>query len=62
MLQFLCYALGLPFYRYAIVFRWRAWKNRVNGDEVRWVKTLPLLGTGKTDYKALRAQLTAEGH
>jgi long-chain-fatty-acid--[acyl-carrier-protein] ligase len=31
-------------------------------DEVRQVKAIPVLGTGKTDYKALRAQLTAEGH
>jgi long-chain-fatty-acid--[acyl-carrier-protein] ligase len=27
-------------------------------DEVRQVKEIPLLGTGKTDYKTLRAQLT----
>jgi long-chain-fatty-acid--[acyl-carrier-protein] ligase len=27
-------------------------------DEVRPVKDIPVLGTGKTDYKALRAQLT----
>jgi long-chain-fatty-acid--[acyl-carrier-protein] ligase len=31
-------------------------------DEVRRVKAIPVLGTGKTDYKALRARLTAEGH
>jgi hypothetical protein len=26
-------------------------------DEVRRVESLPVLGTGKTDYKQLRAQL-----
>jgi long-chain-fatty-acid--[acyl-carrier-protein] ligase len=31
-------------------------------DEVRRVKAIPVLGTGKTDYKLLRAQLAAEGH
>ena len=30
-------------------------------DEVRRVDKIPILGTGKTDYKALRAMLTAEG-
>ena len=30
-------------------------------DEVRRVAKVPVLGTGKTDYKALRAMLTAEG-
>jgi long-chain-fatty-acid--[acyl-carrier-protein] ligase len=29
-------------------------------DEVRQVDKIPVLGTGKTDYKVLRAQLTAE--
>jgi len=29
-------------------------------DEVRHVKTIPVLGTGKTDYKILRAQLADE--
>jgi len=27
-------------------------------DDVRRVESLPLLGTGKVDYKVLRAQLT----
>jgi long-chain-fatty-acid--[acyl-carrier-protein] ligase len=31
-------------------------------DEVRRVKVIPVLGTGKTDYKVLRAQLAAEAH
>jgi long-chain-fatty-acid--[acyl-carrier-protein] ligase len=31
-------------------------------DEVRRVEAIPVLGTGKTDYKVLRAQLAAEGH
>jgi hypothetical protein len=26
-------------------------------DEVRRVEAIPMLGTGKTDYKALRAQI-----
>jgi long-chain-fatty-acid--[acyl-carrier-protein] ligase len=30
-------------------------------DEVRRVDKIPVLGTGKTDYKALRAMLSAEG-
>lgn len=30
-------------------------------DEVRYVDRLPLLGTGKIDYKALRAQLATHG-
>jgi long-chain-fatty-acid--[acyl-carrier-protein] ligase len=30
-------------------------------DEVRRVDQLPVLGTGKTDYKVLRAQVLAEG-
>lgn len=30
-------------------------------DEVRRVEKIPVLGTGKTDYKALRAMLSAEG-
>jgi long-chain-fatty-acid--[acyl-carrier-protein] ligase len=30
-------------------------------DEVRRLDLIPVLGTGKTDYKALRAMLTAEG-
>jgi hypothetical protein len=28
-------------------------------DEVRVVPAIPVLGTGKTDYKVLRAQITA---
>ena len=28
-------------------------------DEVRQMQTIPVLGTGKTDYKALRALITA---
>ena len=28
-------------------------------DEVRRIETVPVLGTGKTDYKVLRAQLEA---
>jgi long-chain-fatty-acid--[acyl-carrier-protein] ligase len=31
-------------------------------DEVRRVEAIPVLGTGKTDYKILRALLTGEGH
>jgi long-chain-fatty-acid--[acyl-carrier-protein] ligase len=27
-------------------------------DEVRRIEKIPVLGTGKTDYKVLRAQLT----
>ena len=30
-------------------------------DEVRRVEGIPVLGTGKTDYKALRALVTADG-
>jgi long-chain-fatty-acid--[acyl-carrier-protein] ligase len=31
-------------------------------DEVRQVERIPVLGTGKTDYKALRAMITAPSH
>jgi long-chain-fatty-acid--[acyl-carrier-protein] ligase len=31
-------------------------------DEVRQVDRIPVLGTGKTDYKELRKQITEEGH
>jgi long-chain-fatty-acid--[acyl-carrier-protein] ligase len=29
-------------------------------DEVRRVETIPVLGTGKTDYKELRARVLSE--
>jgi long-chain-fatty-acid--[acyl-carrier-protein] ligase len=42
----------------------RLWEEGFRGvmrlDEVRRVEKIPILGTGKTDYKVLRAQITAE--
>ncbi len=31
-------------------------------DEVRQVERIPVLGTGKTDYKALRAMIEEKNH